>query len=47
MRPGDQPIFIADTAKAARDFGWSPKVTPKEGISRLVDWVNANRPLFA
>ncbi|MER3484926.1 MAG: CDP-paratose 2-epimerase, partial [Chloroflexota bacterium] len=23
-RPGDQPVFIANTAKAARDFGWSP-----------------------
>ena len=46
-RPGDQPIFIANTARAARDFGWAPTVSPQEGISRLVDWVTANRNLFA
>jgi len=47
MRPGDQPIFIANTAKAARDFGWSPKVTPEQGVHLLVEWVQANRSLFA
>mgnify|MGYP000686903408 CR=1 FL=1 len=47
MRPGDQPIFIADTGKAERDFGWSPKVTPREGIGMMVDWVEAKRSLFA
>jgi CDP-paratose 2-epimerase len=46
MRPGDQPIFIANTDKAFRDFGWTPKVTPEQGVHALVDWVNANRSLF-
>lgn len=47
MRPGDQPIFIADTAKAARDFGWSPSVSPEEGIACLAVWVDANRALLS
>lgn len=46
-RPGDQPIFIADIARARRDFGWSPRVSAPDGIHRLVDWVVANRELFA
>jgi CDP-paratose 2-epimerase len=47
IRPGDQPIFVANTGKAERDFGWTPKVSPREGIRLLVDWVEANRSLFA
>lgn len=45
-RPGDQPVFICDIRKAERDFGWRPRVGVTEGISRLVDWVKANRKLF-
>ncbi len=46
-RPGDQPVFIANTAKAARDFGWSPRIPVAEGIQRLVEWVATHRALFA
>lgn len=45
-RPGDQPIFVADVSKAQRDFGWSPTVSPAEGISRLTRWVQDNESLF-
>lgn len=46
-RPGDQPVFIADVRKAAREFGWAPQIGVREGIARLVEWVQANRELFA
>jgi CDP-paratose 2-epimerase len=46
-RPGDQPVFVADVAKARRDFGWEPQVSVREGIGRLIEWVKANRELFA
>jgi CDP-paratose 2-epimerase len=46
-RPGDQPFFVADIAKAEREFGWRPEVSVREGISRLVNWVKENRELFA
>ena len=46
-RIGDQPVFVADTAKARRDFGWAPTVSAPEGIRRLAAWVEEHRALFA
>ena len=46
-RPGDQPLYISDIAKAARDFGWKPEVTVAEGVGRLHRWVAENQDLFA
>jgi CDP-paratose 2-epimerase len=37
-RPGDQPVYVSDTRKAARDFGWQPQVGIDEGLRRLWDW---------
>lgn len=45
-RPGDQRVFIADVRKAQEKLGWFPRVSPRDGISRLFDWVKANRALF-
>ena len=46
-RPGDQPVFVCDIAKAKKAFGWVPKVGPKEGVKKLYDWVKDNKELFA
>ncbi len=46
-RPGDQPVFVADVSKAARAFGWAPRIGVREGIARLVEWVRANGDMFA
>jgi CDP-paratose 2-epimerase len=46
-RPGDQPVFIADIAKAEAEFGWRPHISVREGITRLARWVEDNRELFA
>ena len=37
-RPGDQPVYISDTRKAARDFGWQPQVDVEAGLRRLWEW---------
>jgi len=37
-RPGDQPVYVSDTRKAARDFGWQPTVDIDTGLQRLWDW---------
>jgi CDP-paratose 2-epimerase len=46
-RAGDQLVFVTDNGKAKRDFGWEPQIGVRDGIGRLVDWVRANRELFA
>lgn len=39
VRASDQKVFIADTGKAARWFGWSPRVDFRRGIYRMLDWI--------
>jgi len=45
-RPGDQAIFIADTTKAKRDFGWKPKINLTKGIKNLYEWIKENESEF-
>jgi CDP-paratose 2-epimerase len=45
-RPGDQLVFVSDVARALRDFGWEPTISPAAGIERLVDWIRLNGHLF-
>ena len=45
-RAGDQKIYISDLTRAKKDFRWSPRVTPKEGIRKLYNWVSQNKSLI-
>jgi len=45
-RPGDQRVYISDIRKSERELGWKPAVNVEEGISRLIERVQANRQLF-
>jgi CDP-paratose 2-epimerase len=45
-RPGDQRIYVSDIRKAKADFGWEPHVLPEAGLTRLWDWIQANKQLF-
>lgn len=45
-RPGDQPVFVCDIAKAKKEFGWEPKTGPEEGVKKLYEWVKENKELF-
>jgi CDP-paratose 2-epimerase len=47
VRPGDQPVFVADIQKVRRELGWTPKTSAEQGVSVLFDWVASNRDLFA
>lgn len=38
-RESDQLIFIADGQKINDLIGWYPKVTPIEGVKKMVDWL--------
>ncbi len=45
-RQADQKVYISDIRKAKQLLGWIPTVGPKEGTTRLVRWVEANKDLF-
>lgn len=37
-RPGDQKVFIADTAKALALIGWAPAMSLAAGLDEMVSW---------
>jgi CDP-paratose 2-epimerase len=45
-RPGDQKVYYSDIRRAKSDFGWAPKVSKREGIKKLFDWVQENRSFW-
>ena len=45
-RPGDQKVFVANIARAKKDFGWQPTINPAEGVKKLYKWVTENKHLF-
>ena len=45
-RPGDQPVFVCNVAKAERLLGWRPQIGVKDGVRQLIHWVRENRGLF-
>ncbi|MBU0763046.1 MAG: NAD-dependent epimerase/dehydratase family protein [Candidatus Altiarchaeota archaeon] len=45
-RFGDLRYFASDYRKFNRETGWKPKVTPPEGISKLINWIKENESLF-
>jgi len=45
-RPSDQKVYVSDISKAQKILNWKPKVTPEEGIKRLVSWVMKNKSIL-
>ena len=38
MQPGDVPVTYADSTALERDFGFTPKITLREGLRHFVGW---------
>ncbi len=38
MQPGDVPVTYADSIALQRDFGFTPKITLREGLRRFAKW---------
>lgn len=38
-RPADQRVFVSDIRKASAVLGWRPKISVREGIRRLLEWM--------
>jgi len=45
-RPSDQKVYISDISNVRERLGWAPKISPQEGIRRLVEWVGDNKRIF-
>lgn len=45
-RPGDQKVYVSDISKAKKDFNWFPKISPKEGVKNLYNWISQNKTLI-
>ena len=39
VRESDQKVFVADISKIKKYIGWEPKVTSKDGVKSMVEWV--------
>jgi CDP-paratose 2-epimerase len=37
-RAADQKVFVADSRRAERDFGWRPRVGYRQGLAEMLDW---------
>lgn len=41
-RQSDQNVFVADISKAKRLLGWEPKISSREGILKMLEWVRTS-----
>ena len=41
MQPGDVPVTYADATALERDFGFTPKITLREGLRKFAEWYKA------
>lgn len=44
-RPGDMRYFVCDI-NLARKFGFNPNTRPKEGVTKLIRWIEENKSIF-
>jgi CDP-paratose 2-epimerase len=45
-RPSDQKVYVSDVSKAKKILDWQPTVKPREGVGKLVKWVQENKEIF-
>ena len=45
-RSADQKVYISDISRAERLLNWKRRVSPREGVKSLVEWVGRNLGLF-
>jgi CDP-paratose 2-epimerase len=43
-RPADQQYYVSDTRKFSAATGWRARVSVREGIQQLYEWLSATRP---
>jgi len=46
-RPSDQKVYISDITKIKQKLNWQPKISPKEGMTKLINWIKENESYFS
>ena len=41
VRESDQKIFVSDLSKITENLNWSPVISSKDGVIRMIDWVDS------
>lgn len=41
-RPGDQPVYVSNIARARQELDWQPKLSVAEGVGKLYAWLRDN-----
>ena len=45
-RPSDQKVYVSDISKISSELDWTPKITPRNGVKLLIDWIDNNKNIF-
>ncbi len=45
-RPGDVPLFITDSSKIVKKTGWQPRISPKETLKDIHQWISKNESML-
>lgn len=45
-RKFDQKVYISDIGYVCKTLKWAPKVSPKQGVEKIIQWVKDNPKLF-
>lgn len=45
-RPSDQKVYITDTSKLEKTLNWKIKISVKEGLRKLTEWIRQNEGFF-
>lgn len=43
VRESDQLVFVADLSKAKSLLGWQPKISARDGVASMIEWVSGVR----
>lgn len=45
-RHSDQKVFVCDIRRAQRELNWQPRISTRQGLGLLYDWIQRNRSAF-
>ncbi|MCK4665395.1 GDP-mannose 4,6-dehydratase [Candidatus Dependentiae bacterium] len=45
-RPGDQKVYVSNIARIGDVLNWKPEINIKNGIEKLINWIQDNPTLF-